>query len=83
MTSNQVQVSQIFSEFTQYEDEDVQEIYTTLHDYHKVRQVYSPDNYYPPSEVKKYTYYSSYPSNKNITEAYTNELPTHTTNHLI
>ena len=36
MTSNQVQVSQFFSEFTQYEDEDVQEIYTTLHNHYKV-----------------------------------------------
>ena len=33
MTSNQVQVSQIFSEFTQYENEDVQKIYTALDDY--------------------------------------------------
>ena len=58
MTSNQVQVSQIFSEFTQYENEDVQEIYSTLDDYPRVRQAYSPDNDYPPSEVQKYTYHS-------------------------
>ena len=42
MTSNQVQISQIFSEFTQYENEDVKEIYTTLDDCCKVQQVYSP-----------------------------------------
>ena len=36
MTSNQVQVSQFFSELTQYEDEDVQEIYTISDDYRKV-----------------------------------------------
>ena len=74
MTSNQVQISQFSSEFTQYENEDVQEIYTTLDDYRKVQQVYSPDNDYPPSEVQKYTYHSSYPLNKNIIEEYTTEL---------
>ena len=83
MTFNQVQVSQFFSEFTQYENEDVQEIYTALDDQHKVRQVYSPDSYYPPSEVQKSTYHSSYPSNKNITKEYTKELPIHITSHLI
>ena len=66
MTSNQVQVSQIFSEFTQYENEDIQEIYTTLDDYRKVRPVYSPDNYYPPSEIQKYTYHLSHSYQKVI-----------------
>ena len=66
MTSNQVQVSQFFSEFTQYENEGVQEIYTTLDGYCKVQQAYSPDNDYPPSEVQKYAYHSSYPSNKKL-----------------
>ena len=52
MTSNQVQVSEFFCEFTQYENEDVQEIYTTLDDYRKVWQACSPDNDYPLSEVQ-------------------------------
>ena len=56
MTFNQVQVSQVFSKTTHYEDQNIKEEYLTVHDYCKIQQVYSQDKYYQPSKTQEYTY---------------------------
>ena len=77
----QFQISQIFSEYTTYNELCSKDEYITVQGIGQIPKIYKIDSYFLNNYIPSYSYHHTKSSNKNMKEKYTIELPTNGTHY--